>query len=58
MADPFEKLFGPPPEDMDDKMWKLHWTSAVMSVGAVAVIVGLIYLMWSISTGMGPQDLH
>ena len=54
----FDKLFGEPPADLDDKRWKIHWLAAFAGVGGVMTIILLIYLAWTISVAQGPGVLH
>ena len=54
----FDKLFGPPPADLDDKRWKLHWLASFAAVGAVLTIIALAYVAWTIATKQGPGVLH
>lgn len=54
----FDKIFGPPPDDLDDQRWKMHWGLSMMAVGAVLTILALAYWAWTVSVDMTPSSLN
>ncbi len=53
-----DKMFGKPPEDMTEGMWTRHWVLALGAMGALMVIIALVYGMWVVSDGLSSGHIR
>jgi len=53
-----DKVFGKPPEDMTEGMWTRHWLLALGAMGALVVIIALVYGMWVVSDGLSSGHIR
>lgn len=54
----FDKIFGPAPDDLDDKRWKLHWLASFAAIGAVLFVCFMIYQGWIIAAEQSPSSMN